>query len=63
MEMNKPNSYAFVKRQINKVKGWELMYFSFANPWPKSIGFFPSMKAARQSMINHMNDIKIRDDK
>lgn len=44
--------YYFVKRQINKVKGWEANY-SGDNVWGESLGFFKTMKEARIAVQKH----------
>lgn len=47
------NGYTLTKRQINKVKGWEVNYYAPGNPWGSVIGFFPSIKDAKLCAINH----------
>lgn len=43
--------YNFIKRQINKIKGWEVSYTDKENIWGIKIGFFKTMAEANEAMI------------
>ena len=50
--MNTLPKYFFVKRQVNKLKGWELN-FNSGEGWPQNLGFFKTLKEAREAIEVH----------
>lgn len=54
--MNKPFSYSLTKRQINKVKGWEVTFYDGINNWGNTLGFFKTMKEARDVVAKHKHE-------
>jgi hypothetical protein len=54
---NEKIHYAIVKRQINKVKGYEISFsFSVDNKltgWGTNLGFFKTMKEVKQIINEH----------
>lgn len=50
--MNVLPRYFFVKRQIKGVKGWEVNYNN-GSSWPFDLGFYKTMKEAREAVIKH----------
>lgn len=55
----KENSYTLTKRQINKIKGWELTFYPKNNMWGESLGFFKTLKEAQNFAITHKNKLTI----
>jgi hypothetical protein len=52
LKMQKDKSYTFTKRQISRVKGWEVSYWRTGH-WPVTLGFFKTIKEARAFIANH----------
>ena len=54
--MNVLPEYFFTKRTVKKVKGWEPSY-NKGSGWPESLGFFKTMKEAREAIEKHKKSL------
>jgi len=45
--------YGITNRQINRVKGYEVSFAKKGDAWPVSLGWFKTLKEARQCVAKH----------
>lgn len=56
--MNILPRYSYTKRQIKKVKGWEI-HFTKDDKWPVSLGFYPTLREAKEIVKKHREQNEI----
>lgn len=50
--------YHFIKRPIKCVKGWEVIYHGIGESWGGSLGFFKTIKEARDCVAKHKEGLR-----